>query len=150
MSPLAAAIQWSPEHAFESRRIESNVPHSPGVYEILQSPKYPRYAGETRVLKIGCSKADLRAELSNHLIRHAAANRLTRVRNQADVRVSFRYAVVGEAVAVSTEKSLLRDFEDEHWDLPLLNCTRGYERGADMHYRDTVLGRGSTSQPGDS
>ena len=144
------SIQWSPEHHFESRHIDGHVPRSPGVYEILQSAKYPRYAGETRVLKIGCSKADLRAELSNHLFRHTAANRLARVRNRADVQISFRYAVTAGALAVSTEKSLLREFEDEHWDLPLLNCTRGYERGADRHYRDRVLEQASTPQQRDS
>jgi hypothetical protein len=54
------------------------------------------------------------------------------------LQLSFKYAVTAEALAVSTEKSLLRDFEDEHWDLPLLNSTRGYERGADGHYRERV------------
>lgn len=38
--------------------------------------------------------------------------------------------------ADTAEKRLLREFEDAHWELPLLNSTRGYERGEDRHYCD--------------
>ena len=34
------------------------------------------------------------------------------------------------------ESELLRQFEDRHWDLPVLNSTRGYGRDTDKHYRE--------------
>ncbi len=33
------------------------------------------------------------------------------------------------------EAKLLREFEDIHWDLPVLNNQRGYKRGDDRQYR---------------
>jgi len=80
------------------------------------------------------SKGNLLQELLNHFIRHVAANRLTRIRNQPGINVTFRYVLISPETVTAAEKSLLRDFEDVHWELPALNSTRGYERGEDRHY----------------
>ena len=125
-------MEWSIEYPLDAKEI-ADTPRSPGVYEILQATAYPRYFGETRVLKIGMSKESLRNELLNHLNRHTAANRIFRVkRRQA---VTFHYCEVPAPDVLEAEKALLRQYEDEYWDLPVFNSTRGYERGKDLHYR---------------
>jgi len=129
------ALNWSDEFEFRQESIDRYVPVAAGVYEILQSIEYPRYQSTTRVLKIGMSQSDLCQELSNHVIRHTSANRLSRIRRREGVLVSFKYASLSPADAVAAEKQLLRDFEDRHWDLPVLNSQRGYKRGEDRHYR---------------
>ena len=128
-------IRWSSEVPFESSAVEREVPDSAGVYEILQSETYSRYDGCTRILKIGMSKGSLRGELANHFVRHTAANRLARVRKRPGARVSVIFAVLAQGLVEEAEHQLLRRFEDEHWDVPLLNSQRGYARGADGHYR---------------
>jgi hypothetical protein len=126
---------WSREYPFEADAISRHAPALPGVYELLQSVEYGRYQGKTRILKIGCSRSSLRDELSNHLVRHTAANRLARIRNREGTSVSFKCAIFKPSEARVAEKALLRAFEDECWDLPVLNSTRGYDRRADRHYR---------------
>jgi hypothetical protein len=128
-------IEWSAEIPFTQDAIETQVPIKAGVYEILQSEQYPRYAGKTRVLKIGKSESDLRQEISNHFIRHAAANRLARIRSHPNVKVSVCFAVICDGTAGDIEKQLLCEFEDEYWDIPVLNSHRGYGRNQDAHYR---------------
>jgi hypothetical protein len=112
------------------------VPNSSGVYEVLQSSDYPRYRGSAKTLKIGMSNASLQKELLNHFVRHAVANRLTRIRNLPGLTITFHYTLLSVEPAATLEKRLLRAFEDAHWELPLLNSTRGYERGKDRHYCD--------------
>ena len=128
-------LAWSDEYWLSAHSIANNAPVTSGVYEILQSHEYPRYRGATRNLKIGVSKNDLSSELANHDIRHTAANRLARVRSQPRLTVSFKYVILGVEAAGNAEKALLKDFEDHHWDLPVLNSQRGYGRGEDRHYR---------------
>jgi len=125
---------WSKELPFERGSFDT-VPENPGVYQILQSIEYPRYQGQTRILKIGASKSNLKAELENHFIRHTCANRLQRVRNRNVLKVTFIYLMTEDSMAIEKEKNLLQQFEDSHWDLPLLNSTRGYARGKDNHFR---------------
>jgi len=126
-------ICWSEPIPFERDLVKSNVPRSAGVYKIRQDSPYPRYVGTTTVVKIGMSKRDLRAEIDNHFQRHAAANRLARIRKRQGVRVSVTFALCAEPG--KAEDLLLRDFEDEHWDLPVLNAHRGYGRDEDRKYR---------------
>jgi len=124
-------IDWSKEHDLDRDGIR-NAPSSAGVYEILQEPTYPRYKLDTRVIKIGMSKQDLRKELDNHLQRHTTANRIKRIRKEA--RVTFRFLVTSADDASRIEKELLKEFEDKHWDVPVCNSTRGYGRNEDSHY----------------
>ena len=128
-------LAWSSEFPFSTQSIDSNAQNAPGVYEILQRNPYSRYRGVTRILKIGMSKKDLRDELRNHVDRHTAANRLARVWGQSGMSVSFRYSILQPDAAAKAEKALLKNFEDIHWDLPVLNSQRGYARGEDNHYR---------------
>lgn len=128
-------LNWSDEYQFQRNNINEYAPAAAGVYEILQSIEYLRYEGPTRILKVGMSESDLRKELLNHIIRHTSANRLSRIRSRGSVLVSFRYAALSPGDAIAAEKRLLRDFEDKHWDLPVLNNQRGYRRGEDSHYR---------------
>ena len=128
------SLNWSPEYPFSTESIKNNASNTPGVYEILQRNPYARYRGATRILKIGMSKEDLQHELANHERRHTAANRLARVRGQTGLNVSFKYSVVEAEVAADAEKALLKEFEDRHWDLPVLNSQRGYG-GGDRHYK---------------
>jgi len=128
-------IVWSPEVPFEQRFVERDVPDQPGVYRILQSEPYPRYHGNTRILKIGKSEGSLRQEIANHFIRHTTANRLARVRKRPGLQVSVVFALAPQERVAEAEAELLRGFEDEHWDLPVLNSQRGYARSADAHYR---------------
>jgi len=74
-------IDWSKEFPFERKSLQY-VPEEPGVYQILQSDEYQRYRGASRILKIGASKSNLRSEIENHFVRHTAANRLARIKNQ--------------------------------------------------------------------
>ena len=129
---------WSQEIFFPAEALRQNVPSASGVYEIIQSTEYPRYRGKTRILKIGCSRADLQAELLNHLRRHTVANRLARIQRSPGITVSFKYATLALEIVQDGEKALLRSFEDEHWDLPLLNSARGYDRDEDRHYREGI------------
>jgi hypothetical protein len=69
------------------------------------------------------------------LIRHTAANRLARVRAQPGVVASIVFASLPPEQVGNAESQLLREFEDEFWDVPFLNSQRGYARGADQHYR---------------
>ncbi len=129
------AINWSQEFTFTPEEIRRQAPHAPGVYAILQSAEYPRYEGKTRTMKVGRSDADVQNELLNHLQRHTAANRLARIRNRQGLSVTFRYAALNAAETGAAEKLLLCEFEDRHWDLPVLNNQRGFERGEDHHYK---------------
>lgn len=129
---------WSREYPFDRASIQENVPDGPGVYEILQSEAYPRYQGETRVLKIGMTKASLRDELLNHLTRHTSANRLTRIRRRPGIHVMFRCLCIDQEEARAVEGQLLQKFEESHWEVPALNSTRGYARGTDKHYRTSA------------
>lgn len=133
--PPGDPSRWSTEIPFEQVRIDHAVPHAPGVYRILQSTRYPRYQGTTRILKIGKSEADLCQELLNHFQRHTVANRLARVHSDKAVTVTVDFAVTSPTDAALEEQSLLRCFEDEHWDLPVLNSQRGYQRGSDRQFR---------------
>src|SRR5207249_2201270 len=49
-TPSNETLRWSTERPFERSAIVQSVPHSAGVYQILQSAEYPRYLGTTRVL----------------------------------------------------------------------------------------------------
>lgn len=123
---------WKGPFAFTKHKVKQ-VPRNAGVYIIMQSKKYPRYFGSTDILKIGKSNNDLQSELENHFIRHTAANRLIRINNRNDIEVSFEYYETEDATSI--EKKLLREFEDQYWDLPVLNSNRGYNRAEDKHYR---------------
>ena len=125
---------WSSEYSFSSESINTNAPEEPGVYEVLQKCEYSRYLGATRILKIGLSNRDIRKELRNHLYRQDA-NRLKRILNQPESEVSFRFSVLKNEEVAEAEKALLKEFEDLHWDRPVLNAQRGYDkRGNDRHY----------------
>ena len=128
------SIIWSAEVLFEVQAIRTSVPIGAGVYRILQSNEYSRYEGRTRILKIGMSDKNLQKEILNHLGRHTVANRLMRVRSHRGVTVSVVFASVPSQDAKQAESELLRQFEDNHWDLPLLNAQRGYARDEDGHY----------------
>jgi len=128
-------IEWSGEIPFERGRIEKEVPAQPGVYKIIQSEPYQRYVGQTPILKIGMSRTNLKHELLNHFIRHTVANRLARIRNRESLKVSVVFVLLSKDSAIDVEGKLLRDFEDNHWDLPVLNSQRGYGRAEDGHYK---------------
>ncbi len=126
---------WSPEYSFSSQSINTHAPEEPGIYQVLQQQEYARYFGTTRILKIGLSKLDLRNELASHLNLHTTANRLNRILNQPEPGVSFRFSVLKTEQVADAEKSLLKEFEDRHWDLPVLNAQRAYNWREDHHYR---------------
>lgn len=130
----SSSLHWSVEIQFDPSAIARALPHRSGVYQILQSMEYARYRGNTRVLKIGKSLKDLCEEVLNHVQRHTAANRLVRIRRREDVSVTVVFAEMSAEAASECERRLLRSFEDNHWDLPVLNSQRGYERGSDAHY----------------
>jgi len=109
------------------------APEAPGVYQILQDKGYNRYKGTTRILKIGMSKSNLRKELKNHLQRHTAANRIKRIRRDGRI-ITYQYVVTTADNVEPDEKALLRQFEEDFWDLPTLNSNRGYGRGEDNHF----------------
>ncbi len=88
------------------------------------------------MLKIGMSKTDLREEIMNHFQRHTVANRLSRIRNRPEIQVTVDFAIDTVGSATEIERKLLREFEDEHWDLPILNSQRGYARSQDTHYKE--------------
>jgi hypothetical protein len=127
-------FDWSEEFVFSVDVIKAAIPPSPGIYQLLQSTEYPRYDGSTRVLKIGMSLSNLRTEILNHLTRHTAAGRLSRILNRRNVSVTIRFSLVEAEKATIAEKELLCEFEDRHWELPVLNSQRGYKRGEDSHF----------------
>jgi len=131
-------LNWSDEYQFRKKNINQHAPAAAGVYEILQSIEYLRYKGPTRTLKVGMSKSNLCQELLNHIVRHTSANRLSRIRRRGGALVTFRYATLSPGDTIAAEKRLLCDFEDRHWDLPVLNRQRGYQREEDSHYRDGI------------
>jgi excinuclease UvrABC nuclease subunit len=126
-------ISWSSPMSFKQSEVEK-IPNEPGVYEFLQSDVYHRYEGTTRILKIGKSEKSLREEILNHFQRHTVANRLSRIRKMPTVSVTVIFAVMSAEDADRIEKGLSREFEDKHWDLPVLNSQRGYARSEDNHY----------------
>jgi hypothetical protein len=133
------SLKWSGEIPFTQDAIKAQVPAQSGVYEILQSKEYPRYAGKTRILKIGKSEGDLRQEIINHFDRHTAVNRLSRIRNQTNIIVSVHFAAINDGAAGQTEKQLLCEFEDKYWDIPVLNSQRGYARNEDAHFKGSKV-----------
>ena len=131
LEPRKMDEEWSKEHPLERNGIR-NAPRTAGVYVILQVDEYPRYKFTTRIIEIGKSQQDLMQELENHLQRHTAANRIKRIKKES--QVSYRCRSTASDEAPGTEKTLLNELEDRHWDIPVLNSTRGYSRNADSHY----------------
>jgi len=125
---------WSKEFDFNRESISQNVPTKRGVYTFLQRDLYPRYKGETRVLEIGKS-TNLRQEIINHLVRHTCANRLKRIQKHNNQKIYFQFIEMNEVDIDDMEKILLKEFEDEYWDLPILNSQRGYARGEDKKFK---------------
>ena len=123
---------WSSEILFERSSLD-RIPSNAGVYQILQDIDYPRYNAPTRVLKIGMSHDNLRKEIDNHFQRHAAANRLKRIRQQNSIILTVQFLETESSEAPAMELQLLRNFEIFHWELPLLNSTRGFARGMDAN-----------------
>jgi predicted nucleic acid-binding protein len=117
------------------KSITENACDAPGVFEIIQAAEYSRYRGVTNVLYIGRSNARVRGELMNTLRRHTIRNRLDRIRGQTDAKVFFRFQALSAEQARLLEGVLLRSFEQEHWEIPVLNSQRGYARDEDHHFR---------------
>src|SRR5690348_4276063 len=92
-------ITWSYEIPFKQRAVQEQVPDSPGVYQILQSESYPRYKGQTHILKIGMSKTSLRKEILNHFIKHTAANRLATLQMSPGITLSVKLASLPNTLA---------------------------------------------------
>lgn len=88
------------------------------------------------MLKIGCS-GNLQQEIQNHWEpRHTVHNRLWRIKARPQIEITFMFCSLAWLdEAKNQEGALLREFEDEFWDLPILNAQRGYARGNDRHYR---------------
>jgi len=125
-------MDWSQEYRLDMEGIK-NAPEAQGVYQILQDKDYNRYKGGTRILKIGMSKSNLRKELNNHLQSHTVANRIKRIRNDGGI-ITYQYVFTTADNAEPEEKALLRQYEEDFWDLPTLNSNRGYGRGEDNHF----------------
>ncbi len=123
---MATKIKWSKEFSLGKVDIK-NAPETGGVFEVRRNSCYCRYKGKTRVLNIGQSR-NLRKELTNRLDgRHTTARRLDKIR--VGYKVTFRYSETDNPKDLETE--LLKEFEDKHFDLPVLNAQRGYGRGED-------------------
>jgi len=127
------ALTWSAPVPLEPDPVRKLIPPAPGVYQILQDPPYGRYEGTTDIVKMGKSESSLQFEVLNHFGRHSCSNRLERIRRRPGIKVSVVWVASNDAAAV--ESMLLREFEDRHHDLPVLNAQRGYARDADKHYR---------------
>jgi hypothetical protein len=127
-------ITWSPICELTKNGI-ATVKKFSGVYEIRQSTIYQCYRGQTHVLKIGMSRVNLRAELMNHLTRHTCKFRIMRIQGATPLKpLLYRYSLCEPVEALPLEKRLLRDFEEQHWQTPILNSTRGYSRNEDKHF----------------
>jgi excinuclease UvrABC nuclease subunit len=126
--------KWSTKFEFDREHIKNNIPIKSGVYVFLQKDFYRRYKGETRIIKIGKS-SNLRQEIENHLIRHTCANRLKRIQKHNNQKIYFQFIEMNEEGIDDMEKILLKEFEDEYWDLPILNSQRGYARGEDIKFK---------------
>ena len=81
------------------------------------------------------SKGSLRKELLNLLNRHHAANRIKRLHDEEDIEGLFSFVTSEPADTREIEGELLKEFEDKHIDLPLLNRQEGIPRGEDSHYQ---------------
>ena len=125
-------IKWSRETPFTKEDVDK-VPETSGVYEFLQSEQYCRYKGQTRTIKFGLSRKSLRQELKNHFNPHTTTNRIKRI--QKKQCITFRYLEIPMERVKNIEGEFLKEFEDEHWDLPVCNSERGYSRYEDKHYK---------------
>jgi len=126
--------EWSNEFDFTRANIKNDAPTKSGVYVFLQNVFYQRYKGETRIIKIG-KASNLRQEIENHFIRHTCANRLERIQKHNNQKIYYQFKDMYEADIDDMEKILLKEFEDEFWDLPILNSQRGYARGEDSKFK---------------
>ena len=52
-----------------------------------------------------------------------------------EIRIAVVFASLPLDQPAASERQLLCEFEDEFWDIPVLNSQRGYARDADVHYR---------------
>jgi len=102
------------------------APATGGVFEILRTTAYHRYKGETRVLNIGQSK-NMRKEINRRRMIHTTARRTKKIK--LEYNVPFRYAK--NNAPKKLENKLLKEFEDSHHDLPVLDSQRGYKRNED-------------------
>ncbi len=126
--------KWSSEYLLVETEVE-RTPKKPGAYRIYQSKRYNRYKGATRIIKIGMSGSNLSKELKNHLNRHIVANRIKRITNQEEIKVTFDYLITeNKEKATKLERDLLIQFENDHFELPVLNSQRGYRRGEDKYF----------------
>jgi hypothetical protein len=125
---MAKKIKWSKCLPLDEKGIKG-VPCKKGVFEIHQSKCYYRYKGKTKALNIGQSEQNIRKEIKNRRTIHTSANRLNRIMKMKGLKVTFRY--VESRSPKKLETKLLKEFEDKHGELPVLNSQRGYKRGED-------------------
>ena len=109
--------EWWPLDA----SVVGKIPEFPGVYEIAVTEDFARLKGATKTLYIGSSdKRGLRALITARG-RHIAKERLDRVRDELAETLWIRTLVTGIDDAQGEEKALLRQFEQEHLELPPCN-----------------------------
>lgn len=112
---------WSEWWPLEGKSCE-DLPDFPGVYEVrLKNYLFARLRGTTSIVYIGCTdQRGLRKRIKALVKgRHIARKRVQRIVNELQKQVEFRVKAVTNPK--QTEKDLLKEYEEQHLELPPCN-----------------------------
>jgi hypothetical protein len=119
-------IEWLPFTLVEQSRLIGELPQSDGVYVIRSSRSFGRYRGESDIVYVG-SSANATGGLKGRVkfFFRPGPSQYTSLRIKAlldraeELEISFRICPAMEAR--SLEKEILKQYVDEHWELPPYN-----------------------------
>ena len=110
---------WSEWYRFDSQ--STQVPNSPGVYEIRTDFEFGRLKGKSSIVYIGKTTRSLRKRLLDERRDNPSRfmSRAEKVLLQAGHTLEFRYAgLTGKETVEQFEMEELMEYEKEHWELP--------------------------------
>jgi len=118
--------EWLPFTLVEQPRLIGELPQSDGVYVIRSSRSFGRYRGESDIVYVG-SSTNATGGLKGRakFFFRPGRSQYTSLRIKAlldraeELEISFRVCLAIEAR--SLEKGILKQYVDDHWELPPYN-----------------------------
>ena len=113
--------EWSDWYPLDLQSLTVAVPDSPGIYEVRTDFEFGRLRGSSQMVWIGSAKRSLKQRLLRQRVSDPDRylSRTEKWLRQAGHTLEFRYATAADGTtARRLEAEELRDYEEEHWELP--------------------------------